>query len=283
MSVQMVQQRLDSYSVQTQLEEEQAVREITQEIVLAALGRTGFFQKAAFHGGTCLRIFHGLNRFSEDLDFALLEPDESFRLEPYLSSVCSELSAYGYAFEIQSRSQVGGAVQKAFLKDDSIGRLLTLDYRPSSGPLRKIRVKLEVDTCPPSGAVFGINYQDFPFVSSVVAFDPSSLFAGKLHALICRGYIKGRDWYDFLWYTAQRVSPNYALLASAMEQTGHRADTKSLGRSECVALLEKKIETIDWKVVRVDVERFVKPRELPSLRLWNKELFLAQCSKLDGQ
>ncbi len=133
MSVQMVQQRLDSYSVQTQLEEEQAVREITQEIVLAALGRTGFFQKAAFHGGTCLRIFHGLNRFSEDLDFALKEPDESFRLEPYLSSVCNELSAYGYAFEIQSRTQVGGAVRKAFLKDNSIGRLLSLENPSQAG------------------------------------------------------------------------------------------------------------------------------------------------------
>lgn len=283
MSVQMVQQRLDSYSCSTQMEEEQAVREITQEIVLAALGRTAFFQKAAFHGGTCLRIFHGMNRFSEDLDFALQEPDKSFQLEPYLSSVCNELSAYGYAFEFQNRSQAGTVVQKAFLKDDSIGRLLTLDYRPSTGPLRKIRVKLEVDTRPPDGAGFEINYQDFPFVSSATIFDLPSLFAGKLHALLCREYIKGRDWYDFIWYVAQRVPPNYGLLASAMEQTGHRTNAGNLSRSECVALLEGKIESIDWDAARADVERFVKPHELPSLKLWGKELFLAQCRKLDRE
>lgn len=281
MSVKMIQQRLDSYSAATQLEEEQAIREITQEIVLAALGRTGLFQKAAFHGGTCLRIFHGMNRFSEDLDFALQEPDGSFRLEPHLNSVCAELSAYGYAFEIQNRSQGGQAVQKAFLKDDSIGRLLTLNYRPATGPERKIRVKLEVDTRPPRGAGYEISYQDFPFVSAVTVFDLPSLFAGKLHALLCREYIKGRDWYDFLWYTAQRVQPNYDLLASAMEQTGHRKNAGNLNREECAALLEAKIKAIDWDTARADVERFVKPRELPSLRLWSKELFLAQCGKLD--
>lgn len=280
MSVKMIQQRLDSYSVVTQLEEEQAIREITQEIVLAALGRTGFFQKAAFHGGTCLRIFHGMNRFSEDLDFSLQVPDASFRLEPHLQSVCDELSAYGYAFEIQNRSQTGMAVQKAFLKDDSIGRLLTLNYRPSTGPARKIRVKLEVDTHPPPGAGYEINYQDFPFVSSVTVLDLPSLFAGKLHALLCREYIKGRDWYDFLWYTAQRVRPNYNLLAFAMEQTGHRKNNEKLAREECTVLLEDKIRGIDWDAARADVERFVKPRELPSLKLWSRDLFLAQSRKL---
>jgi predicted nucleotidyltransferase component of viral defense system len=283
MSVKMIQQRLDSYACRTQLEEEHAIREITQEIVLAALGRTGFFQKAAFHGGTCLRIFYGLNRFSEDLDFALQEPDGSFRLEPYLTAVCDELTTYGYAFEMQSRSQSGQAVQKAFLKDDSLGQLLTLNYRPATGPARKIRVKLEVDTNPPSGAGYDITYQDFPFVSSVAVFDLPSLFAGKLHALICREYVKGRDWYDFLWYTAQRVVPNYSLLASAMEQTGQRKSTAELHRGECADLLEEKINSIDWKAARADVERFVKPGEQPSLKLWCKELFLAQCRKLSAE
>jgi predicted nucleotidyltransferase component of viral defense system len=281
MSVQLIQQRLNSYSVHTQMEEEHAVREITQEVVLVALGRTDFFQKAAFHGGTCLRIFHGLNRFSEDLDFALKVPDPSFVLEPYLKSVCDELSAFGYAFEIQSRANSGTAVQKAFLKDDSIGQLLTLDYRPAAGPMRKIRVKLEVDTRPPDGAEFEISYQDFPFVSSVTTYDLPSLFAGKLHALICREYVKGRDWYDFVWYTAMRVSPNYTLLASALEQTGHRKDAAPLDRTGCIDMLEEKINSIDWKQARSDVERFVKPNELPSLELWSREFFLSRSRKLD--
>jgi predicted nucleotidyltransferase component of viral defense system len=280
MSVQMVQQRLKNYAVATQLEEEHAIREITQEIILAALGRTDFFREASFHGGTCLRIFHGLNRFSEDLDFALQAPDATFRLEPYLKSVCEELAAYGYSFEIQSPAQSGQTVKKAFLKDDSLGRLLTLNYRPATGPLRKIRVKIEVDTNPPNGAEQEIRYQDFPFVSAVSVFDLPSLFSGKLHALICRVYIKGRDWYDFLWYTAQRIQPNYRLLASALEQTGHRANTAPLNSEECVMLLTEKINTIDWDTVRADVEPFVKPNELPSLNLWNRDLFLAQCRKL---
>lgn len=280
MTVGMIQQRLSSYSCQTPLEEEHAIREITQEIVLAALGRSDFFQKAAFHGGTCLRIFHGLNRFSEDLDFALHAPDESFRLEPYLRSVCDELTAYGYAFEIQSRPKTGQVVQKAFLKDDSIGRLLTLDYRSPTGPMRKIRVKLEVDTRPPVGAGYEISYLDFPFVSSVAVFDLPSLFAGKMHALVCREYVKGRDWYDFIWYTAQRVPPNYGLLASALEQTGHRASSGKLGSEECMAMLEEKIGTIDWNNARADVERFIKPHELPSLKLWGRDFFLSQCRKL---
>ena len=281
MTVGMVQQRLSSYGCKTQMEGEHAIREITQEIVLAALGRTDFFQKAAFHGGTCLRIFHQLNRFSEDLDFALLEPDSTFLLEPYLHSVCDELSAYGYAFEIQGRLKTESAVQKAFLKDDSLGQFLTLDYRPASGPMRKIRVKLEVDTRPPANAGFEISYLDFPFVSSVATFDLPSLFAGKLHALLCREYVKGRDWYDFIWYLSQRVPPNYELLTAALEQTGHRQAGITITRDECCERLVEKIESIDWEKARSDVERFVKPHERPSLDLWGRDLFLAQSRKMD--
>lgn len=116
MSVSIIQSKLASYGCGSALEEDQALREITQEIVLASLGRTDFFGRAGFHGGTCLRIFHGLNRFSEDLDFALNETDPSFELLPYLEAVCSELKAYGYAFEIEDRSKSGQTVRKAFLK-----------------------------------------------------------------------------------------------------------------------------------------------------------------------
>ncbi len=281
MTVGMVQQRLSSYGCKTQMEEEHAIREITQEIVLAALGRTDFFQKAAFHSGTCLRIFHQLNRFSEDLDFALLEPDSTFLLEPYLHSVCDELSAYGYAFEIQGRLKTESAMQKAFLKDDSLGQFLTLDYRPVSGPMRKVRVKLEVDTRPPANAGFEISYLDFPFVSSVATFDLPSLFAGKLHAVLCCEYVKGRDWYDFIWYIAQRVSPNYELLTAALEQTRHRQAGIAITRDECHERLVEKIESIDWAKARADVEHFVKPHERPSLDLWGRDLFLAQSRKMD--
>ena len=281
MSIQIIQDRLAFYQCQTALEEEQALREMTQEIVLAGLGRTDFFQHAGFQGGTCLRIFHGLPRFSEDLDFALKAPDLKFNLSPYLNTVRKELTAFGYSLEIDDRSKLDAPVQMAFLKDDSIGNLLSLSYRPASGPLRKLRVKLEVDTCPPAGATFEISYLDFPFPSAATVFDLPSLFAGKIHALLCREYIKGRDWYDFIWYTSRKTPANYTLLSAALNQIGPwKNQNVSVDRGWCVGELQRKIESINWKAARQDVQRFIKPHELPSLDLWGADFFTAQCKKL---
>ena len=281
MSVQMIQARLDSYGCQSALEEEQALREITQEIILAALGRTDFFHKAGFQGGTCLRIFHGMSRFSEDLDFALHTPGVSFALETYLNALTKELAAYGYELKMDDRSKVDRAVRMAFIKDDSLGNLLRLNYRPAKGPLRKLRIKLEVDTGPPVGASFETKYLDFPFPSAVCVFDLPSLFAGKLHALLCREYLKGRDWYDFIWYTARKTPINYDLLSSALTQFGPwQGRHVATDRDWCVEQLRTKIVTMNWKRVSDDVHRFVKANELPSLDLWSQEFFLAQCEKL---
>jgi predicted nucleotidyltransferase component of viral defense system len=281
MSVQMIQSRLESYGCHSTLEEEQALREITQEIVLAGLARTDFFKHASFQGGTCLRIFHGLDRFSEDLDFALLAPDPSFRLAPYLQMLTRELTAYGYDFEIDDRSQVAAAVRQAFLKDDSLGQLLQLSYRPTTGPLRRLRIKLEVDTNPPAGATVETKYLDFPFPAAACVFDLPSLFAGKMHALLCRGYLKGRDWYDFIWYTARRTPINHRLLSAALEQMGPwQGQSVVTDTAWCQTQLTRLIETTDWRQARLDVQRFLKPQDLPSLALWSREFFLAQCEKL---
>lgn len=281
MSVAMVQSRLATYGCTSALEESQALREITQDIVLAALGRTDFFGRAGFHGGTCLRIFHGLNRFSEDLDFALDAPDSSFRLLPYLDRVCAELLAYGYALEIEDRSNGEQAVRKAFLKDDSIGKILRLAYRPGTGPLRKLRIKLEVDTHPPLGATYEMPVLDYPFPSAVRIFDLPSLFAGKMHALLCRSYIKGRDWYDFIWYTAHRVAINHALLTNALNQQGAWVGSGvETNDSWCRTHLTEVIQSLDIQRVREDVRRFLRPHELPSLDLWTQDFFLQQCRKL---
>jgi predicted nucleotidyltransferase component of viral defense system len=277
----MIQDRMDGYGCRSTLEEEQALREITQEIVLAALGRTDFSQMAGFQGGTCLRIFYGLNRFSEDLDFALQRPDASFGLKPYLDVLAKELAAYGYGLEMDDRSKVAQAVRMAFVKDDSLGNLLRLNYKPATGPLRKLRIKLEVDTNPPAGGSFETKYLDFPFPSAVCVFDLPSLFAGKLHALLCREYLKGRDWYDFIWYTARKTPVNYAMLSSALDQMGPwKGKHAQADRNWCVQQLRARIEALDWKQGRQDVRHFVKPNELPSLDLWSREFFLGQCYKL---
>lgn len=283
MSVEIIQERLESYGCASALGEEQALREITQEIILAGLGRTDFFGRAGFQGGTCLRIFHGLNRFSEDMDFALREADAAFALIPYLDHVRIELIAYGYDLEIDDRSKAGETVRQAFVKDDSVGKLLHLDYRPRSGPVRKLRVKLEVDANPPAGASYDMPVLDYPFPSAVRVFDLPSLFAGKIHALLCRNYLKGRDWYDFIWYTARRTPINHALLSAALDQQGPWAGKNpKTDNAWCAAQLSSAIEALDVNQAREDVRRFVKSSELPSLALWSQEFFAKQAQKLSG-
>lgn len=282
MSVRMIQDRLVDYGCRSALEEEQALREITQEVVLAALGRTDFFTRAALQGGTCLRIFHGLPRFSEDLDFALATSNSGFQLGPYLEAVSAELTAYGYALEIDERDKAG-AVRTGFLKDDSLGGLLRLGYRPSTGPLRKIRIKLEVDTHPPEGARYNMPTLDFPFAAAVRVFDPPSLLAGKIHALLCRPYTKGRDWYDFIWYAARKIAINHDLLSSALNQVGPWAGQGVVTNDEwCGRELQATIGRLDFEHAREDVRRFVKPTEVRSLELWSQEFLLAQNRKLTG-
>jgi hypothetical protein len=166
-SVKMIHDRLNGYNCRSSLEEEQSLREITPAILPAALGRTDFFQKAGFQVGTCLRIFHGLNCFSEGLDFALQKRNPSFNLRPYLDSLEKELTAYGFELEIDDHSKVGQTVRIAFIKDDSLGDLLNLNFEPASGPLRKMKIKLDVDTNPPEGATFETKHLDFPFLSAV--------------------------------------------------------------------------------------------------------------------
>jgi len=281
MSIRILEQRLGDYACRTAQEEEQALREITQEVILAALGRTEFFSQAAFHGGTCLRIFHQLNRFSEDLDFVLQKPSSSFELGAFLIQVAKELEAYGYALEIQERSSLETPVKKAFLKDDSIGRILELHHLRADRFMKKIRIKLEIDTNPPEGAIHQTAYLNFPFLSSVTIHDPASLFAGKLHALLCREYLKGRDWYDFLWYAARRTKVNASLLSHALMQSGPwKGKTLSVDDDWLLTALNQRIDSIDWPQAARDVQRFLKPQELPSLSLWTRDVFRTQAASL---
>ena len=282
MSVQMIQQRLLSYNCKTDIEEQQAIREITQEVVLAALGRGDFFKYALFQGGTCLRIFYGLNRFSEDLDFILQKPDSDFQLKNHLRYLTDELAAYGYNIEITDREKADSTIKKAFLKDRSLGKVIDLRHDKQTGTPAKIRIKLEVDTNPPLGSGYELQYLDFPFMSAVTVQNRSSLFAGKIHALLCRDYIKGRDWYDFIWYTSQGIGINYEFLTSAINQFGSWQNQNI--KTDKIWVLnerEKKIISLNWKQVSEDVRRFIRTGEQTSLELWSKELFLGQLSKLE--
>lgn len=282
MSVQMIQQRLLNYNCKTDVEEQQAIREITQEVVLAALGRGDFFKHALFQGGTCLRIFYGLNRFSEDMDFILREATADFQLKDHIKHLTDELAAYGYNIEITDRGKADATVKKAFLKDDSLGKVIDLRHANQTGPMTKIRIKLEVDTNPPVGSGYELKYLDFPFISSVAVQDRPSLFAGKIHALLCREYIKGRDWYDFIWYTGNRTAINYDFLTSAINQLGPWQDQSiTVDKAWLSSELERKIASMNWKQAAEDVRRFLRVEEQTSLDLWSKELFLGQLDKLE--
>jgi predicted nucleotidyltransferase component of viral defense system len=281
MSVKIIQQRLLNYNCKTDVEEQQAIREITQEVALAALGRGDFFKHALFQGGTCLRIFYGLNRFSEDMDFILREAAAGFQLKYHIEHLTNELAAYGYDIEITDRDKADATVKIAFLKNDSLGRVIDLRHANQTGQMTKIRIKFEVDTNPPSGSGYELKYLDFPFVSSVAVQDRPSLFAGKIHALLCRKYSKGRDWYDFIWYTSNRTGINYDFLTSAINQTGPwQGQSITVDRLWLLNELERTIASMNWKQATEDVRRFVRVEEQPSLDLWSKELFLGQLDKL---
>lgn len=281
MSIKIIQQRLLNYKCKTDLEEQQAIREITQEVILAALGRGDFFKHALFQGGTCLRIFYGLNRFSEDMDFILRNPSTDFQLKSYLRNLTDELSAYGYNIEIIDRNKMDSAVKSAFLKDNSLGKVIDLRHRNQIGQTAKISIKLEVDTNPPSGSGHELKYLDFPFISAVTVQDKPSLLAGKLHALLCRKYVKGRDWYDFIWYTSQDIGINFQFLTSAINQQGPWQNQNiKIDSMWVLSELENKITSLDWDRAKEDVRRFIRTEEQPSLDLWCKELFLGQLIKM---
>ena len=280
----LIQGRLDEYRCASAEEELNAIREILQELVLAGLSRTDFFVKAAFHGGTQLRIFEGVRRFSEDLDFALVSRDPSFRLLPYLEKVSEELSAAGVEMEVRDRSNASAAVKKGFLKNDSLVNILDLRFvggRGSPGTPPKISIKMEVDANPPVGATYRALPLLFPFPASVRTFDRESAFSGKMHALLCRQYVKGRDWFDFIWYAGNRTKLNHKLLSSAIDQQGPWAGMGISTSDEWVRerLLEV-IARMDWDAAKRDVLPFVYASDRSSFDLWGGDFFSSLAERL---
>lgn len=279
MSIDIIQQKLLSYQCQTVLEQEHAIKEIAQDIALLALSRTGFFRQAAFKGGTCLRILYGLERFSEDLDFVLEKPDKNFNWDMYLKGMQEEFSAYGYTLEVSNKSKLDKTIRAAFLKADSAGGILILKDSRTNRP--KLQIKLEIDTNPPQGSEYELKYLDFPLLYSVQTQNLPSLFASKCHALLCREYTKGRDWFDFLWYVARQTTINFSLLGNAIDQTGPWKDQHQfVTPTWLIQELTAKINRVDWEDAKKDIARFLRPRELMTLELWSKELFLSRVEKL---
>jgi predicted nucleotidyltransferase component of viral defense system len=277
----LLRERIGQYAPANAVEQDNVLQEIMQHFVLAGLSRSGFFSAGAFHGGTCLRILYGTSRFSEDLDFLLRAPDPRFAWGKHLEAVRDDCLAQGIRFEVQDRSAAEATVRKAFLKTDSVGQILELDLPFPRQRSRKVRIKLEVDTNPPAGSKFETHYIAFPVTSAVSTQTLASGFALKSHALLCREYAKGRDWYDFLWYVSRKVVPEFGLLGNALDQQGPWAGQKVCVTADWyLGAMRKRIEELDWAAARADVERFLPAREQEALVLWKPELFLYQLERL---
>lgn len=274
MEIKVIEERIKDYKPRGKEEELNAFKEIVQEITLSALSRSEFFKHAAFQGGTCLRIVHGLPRFSEDLDFVLFESDPHFTWDRFFQEMELEFSGYGLQLEVKDRSKATDSVKKAFLKESSFGKVLKLIYERTRFDTQVVNIKLEIDTKPPIGSGFEAKVIRFPEPFSIIVQDLPSLFAGKMHALLCREYTKGRDWFDFVWYTSKNIELNFLNLQNALIQQGPwKGKTLHIDKNWVKENLRKKIETIDWVVAKRDVQPFLRPQQLRSIDLWNDEFF----------
>jgi len=278
--IELIQKKLVAYKTANQLEEEHATKEILQEIALFGLWRAGFFEVAAFQGGTSLRILHGMMRFSEDLDFILKEPDVDFSWQVYLSRMIDCFEEFGLNSEILNKEKMDQRIKKALIKDNSIAQQLNLSFYRDN-PARKLKIKLEIDVDPPEKSDFEYSYLDFPLDFEVCHQNLSSNFSLKIHALLCRPYLKGRDWYDFNWYIKQHTQPNLPHLQAALFQWGPWKQKKlTIDRQWLQKEIIKKTTTIDWKDATIDVERFLGAQEQNSLQLWSDKFFLHKINML---
>ncbi len=263
-----------------------ALREIIQEVALLGLWRAKFFEHAAFYGGTALRILYGLDRFSEDLDFSLLAPSPDFNLARYTASLEEELQAFGFNVRVEMVDKaVESAVQSAFLKANTRNELLVIEAgeeltgQVASGQV--LKVKIEVDTDPPPGFSTQTRYLLQPIPFAVRSYSLPDLFAGKMHAILFRkskNRVKGRDWYDLVWYAANHPHLNLTHLEQRMRQTGHWSEDKKLSPVVFTDLLFEAIDRLDVNQARKDVAPFVKDQQM--LALWSHDFFQDVASRI---
>ena len=262
-------QLLARYAMQTPAEQDNAVREIMQEITLAGLYRAGFFEKAAFYGGTCLRIFHGMQRFSEDMDFSLIVPESNFSLEGYFESIQNEFNLVGRDIQIiRKTKKTPSTIESAFLKDNT--QLYTVQFDTQ----KSVKIKLEVDTNPPGGFVTEYRLLMHPFSFMTRCYSLPDLFAGKMHALLFRKWksrVKGRDWYDFQWYVGQGTEMNLSHFIRRSLQSGDIRN-ESFKKEDFLALLSDKISLADIPLIKQDVMPFLRNRD--ETELWSKDYFM---------
>ena len=265
-------QMLSVYEINTDTDRRNATFEVMQQIILAGLQQGGFFDKAAFYGGTCLRIFHGLQRFSEDMDFSLVRKDEKFNIEDYFDPIVKVFESIGRKVVITKKDKrTFGRVESAFLKDNT--QLYDVAFQTE----KSIKIKIEVDTNPP--LMFDTEQKLLmkPYSFMTRCFTLPDLYAGKMHALVFRNWktrLKGRDWYDFEWYVRNDVPLDFQHLQERIREFSG----EKMSREKFMQLLNERLATADMKSVLEDVTRFVRnPNEL---KIWSNDYFLELAKKI---
>lgn len=262
-------QMLSRYEIKTDEDKHNAIHEVMHQITLSALHRTGFFDKAAFYGGTCLRIFHGLPRFSEDMDFSLLWKDEKFTLEDYFDTIYSEFKALGREIRIIGRNKKHDSqIESAFIKDNA--GISHERYQTE----RTVKIKIEVDKNPPLRFDTEYKLLLLPYSFMTRCFTLSGLYAGKMHALLFRNWrnrVKGRDWYDLEWFVRKGCSVDFGHLKERSVQSGYTG-TEEFTDGVCIDLLKRRIERANIEMVKADVSPFIKNTK--ELDIWSKDYFL---------
>ena len=268
---------LSRYNLVTEDDHVNALREILQEVALLGLWRIKFFEHAALYGGTALRVLFGLDRYSEDLDFSLLEPREDFSLRIYGEALKREVESSGFEVNIDHREKAS-QIDSAFLKADTLRRLLMIGTGEKAvrhiHPRQILKIKIEIDTDPPGGFETESRYVLQPIPFSVRTYALPDLFAGKLHAVLCRRWksrVKGRDWYDLVWYITHHPEVRLSHLDARMRQTGDWIGQGNITEQKIIELLHDRIATLDIDQVRREVAPFLTDQQ--SLDVWSTGFF----------
>ena len=285
----VIEQMLNQHESTTLSDKKNSIKEVVQEIMLCGLSRAGFFHSAAFYGGTALRIFYGLDRFSEDLDFSLAAPDPDFRLDAYLPALEKELTSYGFRFQAEARKKtVDSDIQSAFVKGNTREHILICyaDDRlaRSIGGGELIKIKFELDTTPPPFASFEQKYRLLPIPYEIRLYDMPSLFAGKLHAVICRAWksrIKGRDLYDYIFYLSRQTPVNLKHLNARLVDSGFEGAREDMTLPEIKQILLQRFSSIDYSQAKEDVLPFIRNPASPDV--WSASFFQSITENLAAQ
>ena len=267
-------QMVSELSAQSSAREDNVVHEVMQLIALAGLSRGGFFEKAAFYGGTCLHLLHGTERFSEDMDFSLLEPDLNFRFEDYFPSVVEEFKMAGKNVEIKMKHKgEPSAIESAFLKESS--DVFDIGFTTE----KRIKVKIEVDINPPPKFRTEMKLVDRPRKFWVRSYDLPGLFAGKVSAALFSKWktrVKGRDWHDLAWYVQHRVPLDLTHLVERAKESAPDVDVST--REKLIAAFDARIDSIDFEDAKRDVLPYLKdPSELD---IWSRAFFKEYVRKI---